>query len=108
MHYIPGTEIITTANNKRSPIRPGMTSEQIKQLKVKQTPEEFKSLQPGVKYTLVRIQPVKDNVNYIFANSEGERELITFSSVTLAEHAIAKCRGDDLSGRANNSSRRTD
>lgn len=97
MHYIAGTELIVAQSNKRVPIRPGMSSEQIKTLKRGNQPKECENFQQGIKYTLTRIYKKDEHsVIYKFVGTSGDIVEIPFPSITVAERFISDVRGDQL------------
>lgn len=96
MHYIAGTQIVvkkTTAGK----IKPGMTSQQIRQLRsVSSNSKYTDSFEPDVMYTLIRISQEQEGFNYKFRTRAGDIKNVIFPSISEAEKFIASTKGDSL------------
>lgn len=103
MHYIAGTTITITDRTIKTPIRPGMTSQQLRAASSKSSrfEEQKKQFTPGVVYTLNRISKHHDMYQYQFSNSAGERATVHFESVSSAEKFIAEQRNETLPDYSN-------
>lgn len=96
MHYIVGTEIVTSPVRKQ-PIQPGMTSAQIKNRSTGLSPfsEQRELLTPGVTYTLLRVYVTEQKPCYVFSG-DGQRVELIFDSVSTAEKFISELRQESL------------
>lgn len=96
MHYIVGTEIITTPVRKQA-LQPGMTSAQIKNQStgLSSFSKQRELLTPGVTYTLLRVYVVEDKPCYVFSG-DGQRVELMFDSVKSAEKFISELRREKL------------
>lgn len=96
MHYIVGTKITCTPSRPQ-PLRPGMTSSQIKNRSTGLTTftEQREQLTSGVEYTLIRVYIKEEKVCYAFAGN-GERVELLFDSVTDAEKFISELRRETI------------
>ena len=94
MQYITGTEIIV-GETKRSVVKPGMSSTQIRTNRTTLA-KEAEHFEPGVRYTLLRIYQSKDKVVYVFGGTQGDRVEVPFDSVRSAEAFIANTRGETI------------
>ena len=98
MHYIAGTTITVTERSIRSPIKPGMTSQQLRAASSKSSgfEEQKKQFKPGVIYTLNRISKQHDVYQYQFSNTSGERAIVHFDSIASAEKFISEQRNEQV------------
>lgn len=96
MHYIVGTKIVCRPSRPQ-PLKPGMTSSQIKSRSSGLTTftEQREQLTSGVEYTLIRIFIKEEKVCYAFAGS-GERVEILFNSVNDGEKFISELRNEEI------------
>lgn len=99
MHYIVGTQIVTTAV-RQQPLRPGMSSAQIKSRStgLSTFSKQREQLSPGVTYTLIRVYTSaehQDKVCYAFTG-EGSRVELVFDSIKDAEKFISQLRNEQL------------
>lgn len=100
MHYIPGTEI-TISSRSTAGIRPGMTSAQIRAMSGGNSvfAKQREKLQPGVKYTLIRIHKHNedpDKVVYMFTAPGGDRVSLNFADIKQAENFISEIRREQV------------
>lgn len=99
MHYIVGTQIVTRPSRPQ-PLRPGMTSTQIKSRSTGLTTfdKQREQLTSGVTYTLIRVYMSGEQQNkvcYAFAGN-GERVELLFDSIKDAEKFISELRNEQL------------
>lgn len=97
MHYIVGTQIVV-APVKKAPLRPGMSSSQIRNQSTgisgfKEQREQFAS---GDTYTLIRVFVKGEKVCYKFASLSGDITEVEFSTVSDAEAFISELRGENV------------
>ena len=97
MHYIVGTQI-TIRPAVKTPIRPGMSSSQIRSTSTGLSTfhEQRELFTPGQTYTLLRISGKDEQVCYKFASIEGEIIEAVFPSVNNAEEFISELRGENV------------
>ena len=96
MHYIVGTQIVI---EKSAPgkIKPGMTSQQIRQLRSPSGNSRYaENFEPGVMYTLIRINQEPEGFNYKFRTRSGDIKNVVFPSISEAEKFISSTKGDSL------------
>ena len=97
MHYITGTQILVSSRSI-SRVRPGMTGQQLR--KASTGGSHFKSqrakFKPDRTYTLTRIQPIEDGVQYTFNEGIGESVVLDFSQVKEAETFISELRDESV------------
>lgn len=96
MHYIAGTQIIVgkTATGK---IKPGMTSQQIRQLRASSGSTKYTdNFEPGIMYTLIRISKEQEGFNYRFRTRSGDITNVIFPSISEAEKFISSTLGETL------------
>lgn len=98
MHYIAGTTITISERSIKAPIRPGMTSQQLRAASSKSSEfeEQKKQFKPGVVYTLNRISKQHDVIQYQFSSNSGERAVVHFDSITSAEKFISEQRNEHV------------
>ena len=103
MHYIAGTTITISERSIKTPIRPGMTSQQLRAASSKSSrfEEQKKQFKTGVVYTLNRISRQHDMVQYQFSNKSGERAIVHFDSIASAEMFISEQRSEQLPDYSN-------
>lgn len=103
MHYIAGTTITINERSIKTPIRPGMTSQQLRAASSKSSgfEEQKKQFKPGVVYTLNRISKQHDVYQYQFSNNAGERATVQFESISAAERFIAEQRNETVPDYSN-------
>jgi len=97
VHYIVGTQITVTPSRK-TPIRPGMSSSQIRSNStgISSYKEQRELFDPGDTYTLIRVYVKGENVCYKFASLSGDITEVEFSSVADAENFISELRGESV------------
>ena len=104
MHYIVGTQI-TISGKTIEKIRPGMTSQQIRESSAGRT--QFKAernkFTSNRAYTLIRIHKISDpehpnggNIAYVWSDGTGERISVEFNSVARAEEFISEIKGETV------------
>jgi hypothetical protein len=98
MHYIAGTRIRVSAIRPGGPIRPGMTSSQIRASSPKRSlyTKHRELLKPDTDYTLTRIYKDQDKVVYVFNSSDMSRTELQFDTITDAERFISELRNENL------------
>jgi hypothetical protein len=98
MHYIVGTVIHIPSSKRSVSIRPGMTSQQIREISKGPSRGDvhLEDLKPGMQYTLVRISKQDDQIVYTFSSSVGERVNLNFTSVSDAERFISGLKGESI------------
>lgn len=98
MHYIIGTAIQVPSSKRSMSVRPGMTSQQIREISKGPTggDQHLTNLTPGMQYTLVRISKQNDQIVYTFSSRVGDRVNLNFSSVAEAEKFISGLKGETV------------
>ena len=99
MHYIAGTQIVTRPV-RAQPLKPGMTSAQIKNRTsgLSTFDDQRSQLTAGVTYTLIRVSMSAEHQNkvcYTFAGN-GERVELLFDSIKDAEKFISELRNEQV------------
>ena len=90
MHYIIGTQV-TIRPAVKTPIRPGMSSSQIRQSSTGLSifKEQHEQFAPGETYTILRIYVKGESVCYKFASLSGDIVEVLFPTVNNAENFSA-------------------
>lgn len=104
MHYIIGTQITVTGRTIER-IRPGMTSQQIRQSSMGSTrfKKERSLFTPNRTYTLIRIHKVyetpmteQSKIMYEWSDGSGTRISTGFDTVKQAEDFISEIKGEEV------------
>lgn len=98
MHYIIGTEITIGNVGRKGPIRPGMSSQQIRQSSpgTTQFAKHREKFMLGDTYSIIRIYTQEERVCYRFASHSGDVVEVLFDSVSEAERFISEVRNETL------------
>lgn len=98
MHYIAGTKIRLSAVRPGGPIRPGMTSAQIRASSPGRSNylKQRELLKPETEYTLIRIYKEEADVKYCFSSSDMSRVVLSFGSISDAEKFISEIRNEQV------------
>ena len=97
MHYIIGTQI-TVTQSRPNPVRPGMSSQQIRATSrgMSNYTKEREQFTPGVTYTITRIYMKDNNVCYKFHSADGTGVEVIFKTVSDAEKFISEVKGETV------------
>ena len=97
MHYIAGTQILVSGRTI-SRVRPGMTGSELRASSSggSRFKKERSMFTPDRTYTLTRIRPVEEGVEYTFSDGTGTRTLLEFPNIREAETFISELRDESV------------